>query len=244
MWLQAGWMEWGALLGALLAWRWSLVAARQASPTRERFWVCVAGLLFFAGFVRMWVVEPFEGYGPSMRPTLAHESTILVDKSAYGWRLPVLEWWVWKRRAPQPGEVVILKSPLEDGRAPWLVKRVVAQGGDVVRVEGERVFVNDVPLERAPPPGRPLPSSFLTNVWMAETMGHRHRVWLQESLHVPSSHIVTWEVPPGYVFLVGDNRRDSLDSRVFGPVPASSVIGQVFAVWEARSLRRVDTPDA
>ncbi len=200
----------------------------------------VAAVLIALVLLRVLVVEPFEGVGPSMMPTLAERSKVLVDKSAYGWRLPG-GLWVWRRSPPLPGDVVVFEGRNAQRREELLLKRVVAVPGDEVRVEGERVFVNGEPLEAAPEP-EAMPAGAALEPWSASALGHPHRVYLKAGLHLPSPEIVTWQVPAGYVFVVGDNRVASYDSRDFGPVPQNRVIGRVIGVWRNGDLERVDIP--
>lgn len=187
----------------------------------------VGATVFFLVLVRAFVLEPFHGQGPSMLPTLPSQSLVLVDKSAFGVRIPGTAAWVWRRASPQPGEVVVARAP---DSPDWLLKRVVAVGGDEVRVEGERVFVNGKALEHAPSASME-PTAQSPWFWQAQVLGRSHRVLLKNNEFSPSPHIVTWQVPAGHVFLVGDNRLESLDSRAFGPIHSSEVMGRVAWVW-------------
>lgn len=197
-----------------------------------------ATVLLTLVMLRLLVIEPFEGVGPSMMPTFAEHSKVLVDKSAYGWRLPG-GLWVWRRASPSPGQVVVLEGQNAHNHRELLLKRVVAVGGDEVRIEGERIFVNGQALEAAP---EPLPQGASASLvpWSAQVVGHAHRVFLKAGFHADSSEVVTWKIHPGYVFVVGDNRAASYDSRDFGPIARDKVVGRVIGVWRNGHLSAVD----
>ncbi|MEW8977115.1 MAG: signal peptidase I [Symbiobacterium sp.] len=109
---------------------------------------------------------------------------------------------VYRLRAPAPGEVVVLQDPGGTGR--HLVKRVIAVAGEEIRVRDDEVLVD----------GRRLAESY-TNPESPGTYDAGPLV-----------------VPEGYVFVMGDNRGASLDSRLFGPVPVEQVEGRAVAlVW-------------
>ena len=225
--MDLGWVELLSCALVLGCFVYSKQLEEQGLARLESRVRIVGATVFFLVLVRAFVLEPFHGQGPSMLPTLPNQSLVLVDKSAFGVRIPGTASWVWRRASPQPGEVVVARSPESPD---WLLKRVVAVGGDEVRVEGERVFVNGQALEHAPATSwESSPQSPWS--WQAQVLGRSHRVLLKTSESSPSPHIVTWQVPAGHVFLVGDNRFESLDSRTFGPVHSSEVMGRVAWVW-------------
>ena len=233
--MSSGLIEWLAfIVAALLAldsWHWE---KRGRKELERRARVCAAIVAFLLG-LRLFVLEPFHGLGPSMLPTLPEKSVVVVDKSSFGWRIPGLDWWVFRRSSPSPGDVVVSEITFQ-GQPEMVLKRIVAVGGDVVRVEGERLFVNDVPVE-----GPEVSPGVATGAWRAQVLGHTHYVWLKENAYRLSDNIVTWRVPPGFVFLVGDNRQVSYDSRVFGPIPEKNVVGKVLGVWKEGRLGLLDT---
>lgn len=229
-------IEWLAFVVAVLlaveSWRWE----RRGLKDLERYARLGAACVAFLLGLRLFVFEPFVGVGPSMLPTLPERSVVFVDKSSFGVRLPGLSWRLFGS-SPVPGDVVVASVDLL-GREESVLKRVVAIGGDEVRVEGERVFVNGLPVEEVEiqPSSEEAPAA-----WRAQLFGHEHLVFLKQKSYELSSEIVTWQVPEGYVFLVGDNRQASLDSRTFGPVPESQVLGKVFGLWRDGWFASLDT---
>ena len=234
------WLELLGLLtaGGMFAWSWRLDGMRLSA------WVfpvqVSATVLLTLVLIRLAALEPFEGIGPSMQPTFPEHSKVLVNKSAYGWRLPG-GWWVWRRATPLPGQVVVLEGRNARSQSEYLLKRVIAVGGDEVRIEGDHLFVNGEALEASPDPS-PLPANAGLVAWSAQVLGHPHKVFLKAGQHPRSSEVVTWKVHPGYVFVLGDNRAYSYDSRDFGPVAEKKVLGQVVGVWKDGRLAAVDGP--
>jgi len=109
---------------------------------------------------------------------------------------------VYHFHAPHRGDVIVFHEPGQPAGATPLIKRVVAVGGDTVAVHNGFLYLN----------GTQLPETFI--------MGHPI---LNEFAPVV--------VPPGFLWVMGDNRNDSGDSRVFGPVSVKAVIGEAFAVY-------------
>lgn len=136
----------------------------------------------------------------SMEATLQVGDRIAVDKRAYGWRVPFTDVVVAEGAAPQAGEVVIFDSPVDGTR---LVKRVVAVGGDVVAVQGGRVWRNGAFVDE---PYRDLGAG-----------------------GGPALALV--RVPAGALLVLGDNRGESFDGRSFGWVRAAAVYGRVLGVF-------------
>ena len=151
----------------------------------------------------------------SMEPTLGIGDRILVQKMAYGLRLPFSLHVIAGSRVPARGDVVVFQSPV-DGK-PW-VKRVIAVPGDTVEVRGGVVRVNGSELER-------VSAGFVA----CEAVGdHRHRLGSAFGDGPDQAPLV---VPSGRLFVMGDNRGNSFDSRGWGVLPLANVLGRVAAVY-------------
>jgi signal peptidase I len=167
----------------------------------------------------------------SMKPTILEGERIVVNKLAYGLRLPFTRWRLWRWATPQRGEIVVLFSP-SDGKR--LVKRVIGVPGDRLALYNNRLFINDRPIAY-----ELLDSDDLKGV---QADGPRRRVLATENLgghphpvmitpEVPAMRFFgPLQVPAGQYFVMGDNRDESGDSRVFGFVPEDSIAGRVTAV--------------
>jgi signal peptidase I len=207
---------WGALwLGAATgAYR---TAARRDGPGEHDRWyvyVVLAALSFasatmWAVAVRERVVEVFRIPGASMEPNIAPGTRLLVDKTAY-------------RTGPiRRGDVVVFTNP--DERYQAYIKRVVALPGDTIEIRDDTVLVNGTSLEY----------STVTASLLEERNGDtRYRIALASDAGPRSpSTLAPVKVPGGHCFLLGDNRRQSVDSRWIGPVPLTDIVGRVWRPW-------------
>ncbi|HPF35523.1 signal peptidase I [bacterium] len=202
-------------------------------PRFRRLWrswwptlALIAGVLSFRSAVADWYDVPTG----SMQPTIYVGDRILVDKTAYDWRLPLLGA-VSHRADPARGDIVTFASPADGVR---LVKRVIALPGDMVEMRGNRLLLNgeplayadrDAPLIWSLPPDDPAPVDLLTE----DLAGVRHTVMLTPDRPSRSD----WgpvRVPEGRYLMLGDNRDNSADSRWFGFVPREAVEGRAHHV--------------
>ncbi|MFL1454587.1 signal peptidase I [Marinobacter sp. GN3S48] len=173
--------------------------------------------------LRSFLVEPFQIPSGSMLPTLEVGDFILVNKYAYGLRLPVAGTKILDVDDPDRGEVVVFRYP-EDGRTNY-IKRVVGLPGDHVRYRNKDLFIN----------GDKVDSRFVARLppmeLRRETLGDiEHNLFL--TLGRPGgSGEGEWTIPEGHYFVMGDNRDNSNDSRYWGTVPDELIVGKAFAIW-------------
>src|SRR5262249_17779722 len=155
----------------------------------------------------------------SMKPTILEGDRIFVNKLAYDLKVPFTTWHLATWGDPQRGDVVVLFSPRDGTR---LVKRVVGLPGDTIELRDNRLLVNEIELSYsrpdplaskdvpAPPPARHL---------VTEKLGtHAHPVMITPGRLSPRWYGPV-RVPAGHYFLMGDNRDESFDSRLYGFVP-------------------------
>ena len=180
--------------------------------------------------LRSFVVEPFQIPTGSMIPTLEVGDFILVNKYTYGLRLPVVGTKLLDVNDPQRGEVMVFIPPHEN---KYYIKRVIGLPGDRVRYEGKQLSIN----------GEPVPTEYVRDIlvdtvqgplpgslYMEEIGGVEHETQLIDVL-VRQGARTSWIVPDGHYFMMGDNRDNSNDSRVWGPVHESKIVGKAIAVW-------------
>jgi signal peptidase I len=167
---------------------------------------CVALLLLLLLFaIRSVVFDWYQQSSDSMLPTIAPGTTgIAVLKCAYLLRLPFTSVHVLRMGAPARGEVVALRDP--HGKPQ--IMRVVGLPGDIIEMRDQVLVINTV-RSRIPP--NPAPSS----------------VRGEADLKFALRDFGPITVPPDMVFVLNDNRGDSRDSRLFGPVPLSDLLGRV-----------------
>lgn len=188
--------------------------------------------------LRSFLVEPFQIPSGSMIPTLEVGDFILVNKFAYGIRLPVLDSKVIDVSDPKRGDVMVFRYP-SDPRINY-IKRVIGVPGDRIAythdkqlyVNGERVaetFVGDVP------------GTLGTSKLYKERLGEVEFM-IRKELSRTRDPDSEWLVPEGHYFMLGDNRDNSKDSRYWedppgtpaamrGMVPDRNIVGKAFAVW-------------
>ena len=188
--------------------------------------------------LRSFLVEPFQIPSGSMKPTLEVGDFILVNKFAYGIRLPVVDSKVIEIGDPQRGDVMVFRFPSEP--TVNYIKRVVGLPGDHVRYSSDkRLFVNGQPVAEqlvGDEPGS-LGSARLFSEKLGE-VEHQIRKEMRRYRIEPDRE---WVVPAGHYFMMGDNRDNSNDSRYWddpaipvalqGMVPDRNIVGKAFAVW-------------
>lgn len=185
--------------------------------------------------VRTFAFEPFNIPSGSMKPTLLVGDYLFVSKFAYGYSryslpfgLPLFSGRI-LGRLPERGDVVVFKLP-SDNKTDY-IKRVVGLPGDRVQVKDGVLHLNGAPVQLAPV-GR-----FQDDIDGRDVSARMYR----ETLPGDGSHFIldltdqgsldetgVFEVPPGHLFAMGDNRDNSLDSRVehVGFIPLENVIGR------------------
>ena len=184
-------------------------------------------VLFLVLVLRSFLFEPFQIPSGSMLPTLKIGDFILVNKFDYGLRLPVLGQTIVEFGDPKRGDVMVFKYP-EDTRINF-IKRVVGIAGDTVEYRNKVVYVNgEVQTLTVMAPDGSVMMPALTEE-ASEQLGDReHRIWRRMT---QGRNFGPIQIPEGQYFVMGDNRDNSNDSRVWGFVDDSLIVGRAFAVW-------------
>ena len=187
-------------------------------------------VLFLVLVLRSFLIEPFQIPTGSMIPTLNVGDFILVNKYAYGIRLPVIGTKIVSIDDPKRGEVMVFIPPHEN---KYYIKRVIGLPGDTVRYENKTLFIN----------GEEIQKDYVKNITVDTSIGGLAGTLSSETLGFvihPTQHIdvaggrrlrTTWVVPGGHYFMMGDNRDNSADSREWGPVSEENIVGKAIAVW-------------
>ena len=163
----------------------------------------------------------------SMRPTILEGERILVNKLAFGLRVPLTRMWLATWGDPERGDIITFASPRDGTR---LVKRVVGVPGDRISMLGNVLIVNGERVEYEADLGRSLAPGAdgqLRTLNLAEEHlpGRTHPIALTPDAGTPNSFTEV-VVPEGHYFVMGDNRDQSLDSRYFGFVKRSDIYGR------------------
>jgi signal peptidase I len=180
--------------------------------------------------LRSFLVEPFRIPSGSMMPTLVVGDFILVNKFDYGLRLPVLNKKFGELGAPQRGDVVVFRYPLDPSK-PY-IKRVIGLPGDHIAYRDKVLYVNGKPMPQEPAGtyiGEGAGADQSGDAVKLERLGEvNHRILLRENAPTIDGETV---VPEGSYFVMGDNRDNSQDSRVWGYVPDENLIGRAYFIW-------------
>ncbi|MHC9086623.1 signal peptidase I [Luteimonas sp. RIT-PG2_3] len=183
--------------------------------------------------LRSFVAEPFRIPSSSMMPTLLIGDFILVNKFAYGIRLPINNKKVIELGEPARGDVVVFRPPHHPDQ-DW-IKRVIGLPGDTVAYRDNQVYVNGEPFTYVPVSnyvgqgrGREMDGATLIEEQMP---GRSHQVLEIESIGARDPGQGEWQVPEGHYFVMGDNRDRSDDGRFWGVLPETQLRGKAFLVW-------------
>jgi signal peptidase I len=195
----------------------------------ERLWDLAKTLvvsLSLAVAVRVGIAQAYEVDGPSMEPTLLTGEKLFVARCAYGLALPWLADAIVSWALPDVGDVVILASP--QNPTEDLVKRVIGLPGDIIEVREDTIFRNGNPLTldgpHECPPGR-FRSRYTTCETYTESSGAHH--WRVSRTLEWGQSLPPVRVPADHIYVLGDHRTRSNDSRSFAPVRASLLRGKV-----------------
>jgi signal peptidase I len=182
-------------------------------------------VLFVVFVLRSFIVEPFQIPSSSMVPTLQVGDYILVNKYTYGLRLPVTRTKVMDLNTPQRGDVMVFFPPHMN--ETYYIKRVVGLPGDKVTYRDKRVYVNGELIDREEVAVAPGPNGRYR--LGLEQLGEAEFMMQVNDARRPINFSVV--VKPGHYFMMGDNRDNSSDSRIWGQVPEKDIVGKAFAVW-------------
>jgi signal peptidase I len=174
--------------------------------------------------LRSFIIEPFQIPSASMVPTLEIGDYILVNKYHYGIRLPVLGTKIVDINEPERGDIMVFFPPHDER---YFIKRVVGVPGDKISYSNKELTIN----------GEKMSQEFLAELPVRNPEFRRLNEKLGDVEHLihNSKHIFRGDfsitVKAGHYFMMGDNRDNSSDSRVWGQVPEKNIVGKAFAIW-------------
>ncbi len=201
----------------------------------QKFWRDIGKpflvILVVVGSFRSAVADWNDVPTGSMKPAILEGERIFVNKLAYDLRVPFTGWRVLEWAEPQRGDVVIFFSPGDDTR---MVKRVVGVPGDRIEMTNNHLLVNGQPADYAPldPTGVDVMdiTSPSRHHFVTERIGTRTYPIMTTPTQPARRTFGTLTVPRDEYFLMGDNRDNSRDSRWFGFVERSRIVGRATAV--------------
>jgi len=180
----------------------------------------IAMAVLIALFIRAFVVQAFKIPSSSMEPTLQVGDYILVNKFIYGVRIPYTNTKFFEVKRPQRGDIIVFIYPKD--RSKDFIKRVIATEGERVQIQQNKISINDRVIE--------------------DPWGHFEKNdWIKMLQSIDRFGPVI--VPKDSLFVMGDNRDNSQDSRYWGFVNVSAVKGKAFIIyfsWNGGSLNLLD----
>ncbi|MGN7760417.1 signal peptidase I [Paenibacillus sp. 22594] len=176
-------------------------------------WIkAIAIALILVILIRWLLFKPFIVDGPSMQPNFHTGERVIVNEILYD------------IRSPQRGEVIVFHVPSE---GKDFIKRVIGVAGDTVKVEGDVVTVNGEPVNE-------------TYIKGAIDQAHNNNA-LYNNKNFPNEDFTDGTVPKGHVFVMGDNRSDSTDSRMIGYVPLGDIVGRADLIfWPVKDITMIN----
>ena len=186
----------------------SKVATKTKSTFREYAEAIVVALVL-ALFIRTFVVQAFKIPSGSMEPTLEIGDHILVNKFIYGVKVPFTSLNLFPLKNPKRGDVIVFVYPLDPSKD--FIKRVIGVEGDTVNLVSKKLYIN----------GSEVPDPHAV---YKEDSGYSSEVQKRDNFGPIT-------VPKGSLFVLGDNRDRSLDSRFWGFVPLEDVRGKAFIIY-------------
>jgi signal peptidase I len=205
-------------------------------------------VVLFVFALRSFAFEPFRIPSDSMVPTLEDGDLILVKKYAYGVRLPLVYSKIVETGTPQRGDVVVFRFPPNPQQD--YIKRVVGLPGDRIEYTADkRLLINGTEVEK-----RQIERYFYEKrvqqlpQYIEKLGGQEHRLSISDRfnmaldrdfahtdpgacVYAPDRQSLACTVPAGKYFVMGDNRDNSQDSRIWGFVPAENIKGRAFFIW-------------
>ncbi len=182
----------------------------RSAFNRENIEAIVIAVLL-ALFIRAFVVQAFKIPSGSMEPTLLIGDHILVNKFIYGISLPFTEKKLLQLVKPKRGDVIVFIYPEDPSKD--FIKRVIAVEGEQLQIKDKKIFINNKEIDD---PYGVYKDSLATSEWGSEmTRGNLGPI----------------TVPPHSLFVMGDNRDKSYDSRFWGYVDLNKVKGKAFIIY-------------
>ena len=187
----------------------------QKSTVREYFEAIIIAIIL-ALFIRSFIVQAFKIPSGSMLPTLQIGDHLLVNKFLYGVKIPMTGKILIPWKSPGRDDVVVFRFPKD--RSIDYIKRVVGVAGDTIEIKNKQLFIN------------------------GDAITNPHAYYEEKDVlkvtSGPRDNMGPVKVPSGTIFVMGDNRDNSYDSRFWGFVPLNDVLGKAFILYWSWDLNK------
>jgi signal peptidase I len=165
--------------------------------------------ILIALFIRTFIVQAFKIPSGSMKPTFEIGDHILVSKFIYGVKIPFMRTTIIPVSEPKRGDIVVFIYP--EDRSKDFIKRVIGIGGDTIEIKNKKIYLNGLPYN--------------------DTYGIYNDDFIIPGSIQPRDNLDPVTVRPGSIFVMGDNRDQSYDSRFWGVVDLKDVMGKAFIIY-------------
>ena len=190
-----------------------------------------AGVLLIIWTIRSFIIQPYVVPTGSLEPTIQPGDFIIVSQYSYGIRVPILGDTIFAVNKPQRGEIALFRWP--QNKDIFFIKRVIGIPGDHIVYKNKTLYIN----------GKTMEQNFIANDYKLENsgdivmitkkqedlLGHKHEI--QQYANTLDNNTIDITVPEGQYFMMGDNRDNSSDSRVWGMVPDKNFVGKAQNIW-------------
>lgn len=222
---------------------------RKAKSKIREYTEALVIALLLALILRSFVIEAFKVPSGSMLPSILIGDYLFVNKFAYGLRLPLSKKWLAPFDEPKRGEVIVFRYPKDESKD--YIKRVVGLPGDHIAMTGKQLTINGkkahlsettVKVDNGTLTITPIKSSNMQTdykvtafpnwqsfEYYVEQLGEVSHLVQYDAIRLPQELHIT--VPTGNLFVMGDNRDHSSDSRVWGFVPLENLKGHAMFTW-------------
>ncbi len=216
-------------------------------------WGSMALAILAALTIRWLFLEAYVIPSGSMFPSLLKNDHIFVNKLTYGIRFPFSENWMVKFREPERGEVIVFKYPKD--MSTFFIKRIIGTPGDKIKFENGVLYINDKPQEKTVPISstdfdylreedfkseggfQDTKSNYVHFTEKLDGGSGANIKEIDHSILIKKGELIgfpgdgEWIVPEDSLFVMGDNRYNSHDSRFWGFVPQKNILGKAGFVW-------------
>jgi len=201
-------------------------ASIKAKSTFREYAEAIAIAIFLALFIRTFIIQAFKIPSGSMKPTLIVGDHLLVNKFIYGIRIPIVDRFLIQFKKPKRGDILVFKWPKDESKD--FIKRVIGIEGDVIEIRNDILYIN----------GQKVVTEFVSKYNDNDiSEADRYEEYLGDNKHYILDQYVKYEdfgpftVPENSVFVMGDNRDNSQDSRYWGIVTLNKIKGKALIIY-------------
>jgi len=206
---------------------------KEKSTFRE-YAEAIAIAILLALFIRTFIIQAFKIPSGSMKPTLIVGDHLLVNKFIYGIRIPIVDRFLIQFKKPKRGDILVFKWPKDESKD--FIKRVIGIEGDIIEIRNDILYVN----------GQKVVTEYVDKYNDNDiSEADRHEEYIENNRHYILDQYVSYEdfgpvtVPENSIFVMGDNRDNSQDSRYWGFVALNKVKGKALIIyWSWPSWKR------